>query len=748
MPGKRIVVTRMAKGSTSDAHSGAIPARVPPNGNPPEPSKRLPRVSCLFSRTAFHLFHKVGIGQRLSITLHGYLIRVAEILHIAAKDDGGILGIQLGHIADAIGLLTGHHGGAAAAEGVQHDAVLLAAVRDGIGHQIQRLARRMILIALGLGEIPDGGLLSVRVPGMLSVLQKPVQHRLMLPLIITAAQHQAVLHPDAAPGKMESRVHKCTAEVQPFGVRMEHIRRATLFQSVRHILQRQQQETVELFILDAVVLDGQSAGALEGDSIRRVRHDEIGAFAAHESLHVFRLGGVSAEQLVPAHSPQIAGFHKCRFLQRGGQVEIVILCFLFSSAHHGRQLFFIKAGEGKVVGHLLQGFQFYSQQVFIPACVHGHAVVGQNVRFLLRLGQVIHIYAGDFGEAFLPRGGKASMPGDDVIVAVDKHGIDKAKFPQRSPELSDLLRAVGTGVINVGNQAINRHLSHFVRCDSAHILTSEQSPLGESLKSADGRYELASFFHDLAVGQAVHGIIANGAAQRHRLSGALGFQESVDIDGHVRLGQVFAMQAAARHAVRHVAAQLTVGRAGIHIRAACPFAQRIDLRAGVLCGEVSGRGVALADNQSVAVQNVLAVTGMFCIDGMGDGGELFLLLRQRHALEDAVVSAADALRLICSQMLILRYLAVVHDHAFTGDAGHGILYEGGRDMYGGFRNDVADAMPNEDFHGDTGISLYGIGVLHQRAGDAIRQLVGMGRIHFLDHFLLLLALNSFSMASS
>ena len=50
---------------------------------------------------------------------------------------------------------------------------------------------------------------------------------------------------------------------------------------------------------------------------------------------------------------------------------------------------------------------------------------------------------------------------------------------------------------------------------------------------------------------------------------------------HIRFGQVFAVEAAARHRIGHVAAQLPVGRAGVHIRAACPVAQRIDLGGGV-----------------------------------------------------------------------------------------------------------------------------------------------------------------------
>ena len=131
-----------------------------------------------------------------------------------------------------------------------------------------------------------------------------------------------------------------------------------------------------------------------------------------------------------------------------------------------------------------------------------------------------------------------------------------------------------------------------------------------------------------------------------------------------------------------------------------------------------------------------------------DGGQRFLFLRQRHALEDSVVAAAQALRLVGGQMRILIHLAVVHDHTFTGDAGDGVLHECGGDMYRGLRNDMTDPVADQHLHRDAGIGLYGIGIVYQCTGDAVRDFVRVRRIHFFDHLCLLLALNSFSMASS
>ena len=48
--GKRVVVTRIGKGSISLAHTGSIPTLVAASGKPPEPSKSEPSLKvCLTS---------------------------------------------------------------------------------------------------------------------------------------------------------------------------------------------------------------------------------------------------------------------------------------------------------------------------------------------------------------------------------------------------------------------------------------------------------------------------------------------------------------------------------------------------------------------------------------------------------------------------------------------------------------------------------------------------------------------------
>ena len=85
------------------------------------------------------------------------------------------------------------------------------------------------------------------------------------------------------------------------------------------------------------------------------------------------------------------------------------------------------------------------------------------------------------------------------------------------------------------------------------------------------------------------------------------FQECMDVDGYICLGQILSVQAAAGHAVSHIAAQLPVCGAGINIRSACPVAQRIDFRVRKIGSNFISRSVALANDQARAIKDVFPV---------------------------------------------------------------------------------------------------------------------------------------------
>ena len=105
----------MGNGSTSDAHTGVIPASIPPRGKPPEPSKRLPRVRLLIGCLQF------CEAVCLTATKDADILSCACLLDVPLYDDIGILFIQFDGIADTVGLFAGDQGGTAAAECVQDE---------------------------------------------------------------------------------------------------------------------------------------------------------------------------------------------------------------------------------------------------------------------------------------------------------------------------------------------------------------------------------------------------------------------------------------------------------------------------------------------------------------------------------------------------------------------------------------------------------------------------------------------------
>ena len=228
---------------------------------------------------------------------------------------------------------------------------------------------------------------------------------------------------------METGINEGPAKIKPLGVGVEDVGGTAFFQHVRHALKGCQQEAIKFLILDGVVLDRQAAGALEGDAVGRVRYNQIGAFAVHQLLDVLGFGGIAAEQAVFAHGPDVAGFHEGSLLQRGREVEVIILSLFGTVREQVGQLVSVKTGQRQVKRLLLQGFDLDAQHFLVPARILGIAVVRKNVGLALRLGQVVHQHAGHLGEAFLPRSHQATVTGDHVVVLVDDHGVDEAKFP-------------------------------------------------------------------------------------------------------------------------------------------------------------------------------------------------------------------------------------------------------------------------------------------------------------------------------
>ena len=93
-------------------------------------------------------------------------------------------------------LLARDQGGARAAERVQHDVPALARVPDRPLDQRHRLHGRMQIVPRRLVDKPDVALVPRPAPVPIVPRRPAVQNRLILPLIVGAAERERVLRPD------------------------------------------------------------------------------------------------------------------------------------------------------------------------------------------------------------------------------------------------------------------------------------------------------------------------------------------------------------------------------------------------------------------------------------------------------------------------------------------------------------------------------------------------------------------------
>ena len=166
---------------------------------------------------------------------------------------------------------------------------------------------------------------------------------------------------------------------------------------------------------------------------------------------------------MPAKRPYIAQPGESRLLQF--RIHIKIIFFGISTViKQRRQFLFIKTSEQRVKVHALQRLDLHPQKFLIPSGVHRHAVVRNDIGFLLSFGEMVGKYTRHFLDAFLLRRQDSAVTGNHIKIPVDDDGIDKAELPKRRAEFCDLLRGVGAGVVHIGNQLGNGYKLHLCRC--------------------------------------------------------------------------------------------------------------------------------------------------------------------------------------------------------------------------------------------------------------------------------------------
>lgn len=93
----------------------------------------------------------------------------------------------------------------------------------------------------------------------------------------------------------------------------------------------------------------------------------------------------------------------------------------------------------------------------------------------------------------------------------------------------------------------------------------------------------------------------------------------------------------------------------------------------------------------------------------------------------------EAVRLVVGEVRVLRDFDIIRQNVLSGNAVNddsGFLV---RDVDGGLRDDVADAVADQDLHGNLRIFVLGISQVDKRAGDAVGHLVRVRGIDFFKH---------------
>ena len=131
---------------------------------------------------------------------------------------------------------------------------------------------------------------------------------------------------------------------------------------------------------------------------------------------------------MPSDRPHIAALHEGSLFQSDGKAETVIR-YILAIVKQLRQLFLIKPREQWIKIHPLQSLDLHAQELFIPSRIHRHAVVCDDVGFLLGLGEVIGKHTRHLWDTFFLSSGDSSVTGNHTVITVDDDGIDEAKLP-------------------------------------------------------------------------------------------------------------------------------------------------------------------------------------------------------------------------------------------------------------------------------------------------------------------------------
>ena len=143
---------------------------------------------------------------------------------------------------------------------------------------------------------------------------------------------------------------------------------------------------------------------------------------------------VAAQQPMVAQDPEVAR-PADRILRRLRNLVLGLVACRLAVGHRQQplQLGGIEADQVEVEALVPQPGQLLRQQLLAPSCLQGELVVGDQVRPLLRLAQVLEPDHRHLGEPELPRRQQPAVAGEDAALLVDQHRVRPAELDHRAP---------------------------------------------------------------------------------------------------------------------------------------------------------------------------------------------------------------------------------------------------------------------------------------------------------------------------
>ena len=140
----------------------------------------------------------------------------------------------------------------------------------------------------------------------------------------------------------------------------------------------------------------------------------------------------------------------------------------------------------------------------------------------------------------------------------------------------------------------------------------------------------------------------------------------------------------------------------------------------------------MANDEAIAVQDVLTISTVECVDGPCNAGQFLLFFGYRYTLKDAVVTTANCAGLVLRKMRILGYDYQVNIHIASDPVNCvlNLLPEQGR---GSLNDCVAHTMTNQNLNGNLGVGFRFVGQVNDRARDSVRHLIRVAGIYFFKH---------------